>query len=142
MIFGWILEFNLAFSFILNQYLALNPLSLNLWRLILIKSHFSLNFCHNLGKDFACFISCSCNDELKCYYGRDLNSKISAMKIFERFLTILGFIKRYVVRWWLGRLKVNFIKLFDFTLNGAKILHNLSRNYCVYFLANNLIYKF
>lgn len=55
------------------------------------------------------------------------------MKIFERFLTILGFIKRYVARWWLGRLKVNFIKLFDFTLNGAKILRNLSRNYCVYF---------
>ncbi|MCI7023037.1 MAG: hypothetical protein MR964_02205 [Campylobacter sp.] len=55
------------------------------------------------------------------------------MKIFERFLTILGFIKRYVERWWLGRLKVNFIKLFDFTLNGAKILRNLSRNYCVYF---------
>lgn len=27
---------------------------------------------------------------------RDLNSKISAMKIFKRFLTILGFMKRYV----------------------------------------------
>ena len=73
--------------------------------------------------------------EFKGYYGRDLNSKISAMKIFERFLTILGFIKRYVARWWLGRLKVNFIKLFDFTLNGAKILRNLSRNYCVYFFS-------
>ncbi|MDY6122945.1 MAG: hypothetical protein SPI08_00215, partial [Campylobacter sp.] len=61
--------------------------------------------------------------------------KISAMKIFERFLTILDFIKRYVARWWLCRLKVNFIKLFDFTLNGAKILRNLSRNYCVYFFS-------
>ena len=50
------------------------------------------------------------------------------MKIFERFLIILGFIKRYVARWWLGRLKVNFIKFFDFTLNRAKILRNLFIN--------------